>query len=185
MDNHRAFVRRGKKVTRAFKITEALDDAIISQAEKRGITPSSFISHVMTEYFEWWIYSSKGSAFVIVDRRVLTALMEGLDEEKIVDVARSIALITTREFLKFHFGKLDSETVLEFLDTLGLHMNWGDVKTVEKSDGGVEVLVTHELGIRWSIFVSEFIANLLSSYLDMQTTTEYSTFGCTVLASPM
>jgi hypothetical protein len=185
MDGRRAFSRKeGKKVTRAFKITKALDDAVISQAETQGITPSSFISHLLVQYFDWWYYSSKGSAFVTLDRRVLKALIEDLDEERTTDIARSIALITTRDFIKFRFGKLDSEAVFEFLDTLDLHMNWGVVKTIRRGDGSLEVLVTHELGIKWSIFVSEFISNLLSSFLDMQTSTEISTFGCTVLASP-
>src|SRR6185437_11408242 len=97
--------REGKKVTRAFKITKTLDDALISQAEKQGISPSSFVNHLLVQYFQWWRYASRGSTFVTLDRRVLAALIEDLDEEKVADIARSIALIVTRDFLKFRFGK--------------------------------------------------------------------------------
>ena len=176
--------RDGKKVTRAFKITKSLDDALISQAERQGITPSSFINHLLVEYFEWWHYASKGSTFVTLDRRVLVALIEDLDEEKIADVARSIALIVTRDFLKFRFGKLDSETVFQFFSTLDLHMNWGEVKTIKRDDGGMEVLIKHDMGMKWSIFISEFVSSLLPSFLNMQTSVEFSTFGCAVLVVP-
>jgi hypothetical protein len=185
MDDHRASSRQeGKKVTRAFKITKALDEAVISQAEKQGITPSSFINRLLLQYFDWWHYASKGSTFLTLDRLVLTALIEDLDEEKTSDIARSIALITARDFLKFRFGKLDSETVFNFLGALDLYMHWGDVKTIKREDGGLEVLVKHDMGIKWSIFISEFVSSLLSSFLDMQTSVEFSTFGCDVLAVP-
>jgi hypothetical protein len=183
MDDQRATSRQGgKKVTRAFKISKALDDALISQAEKQGITPSSFMNQLLMQYFDWWHYSSKGSSFLTLDKLVIAALIEDLDEEKTSDIARSIALIATRDFLKFRFGKLDSETVLTFLGTLDRYMHWGDVKTIKSEKGGLEVLVKHDLGIKWSIFISEFISSLLSSFLDMQTSVEISTFGCVVLA---
>lgn len=183
MDDRRASARAaGKKVTRAFKITKALDEAVVSQAEKQGITPSSFINRLLGQYFDWWHYASKGSAFLTLDRLVLMALIEDLDEEKTSDIARSIALITTRDFLKFRFGKLSPETLFKFLDMLDGYMHWGDVKTLRREDGAVEVLVKHDMGIKWSIFISEFISSLLSSFLDLQTSVEISTFGCTVLA---
>jgi hypothetical protein len=183
VDGQRAASRQaGRKVTRAFKITEALDDAVVTQAEKQGITPSSFINRLLAQYFDWWQYASKGSAFLAIDRLVVVALIEDLDEEKTSDIARSIALITTRDFLKFRFERLDSETVFAFLAMLDQYMHWGDVKTIKRDDEGLEVLVKHDMGIKWSIFISEFISSLLSSFLDMRTSVEISTFGCTVIA---
>jgi hypothetical protein len=185
MDDHRASSRlEGKKVTRAFKITKSMDEAIITEASKQGITASSFINRLLTQYFDWWHYASKGSSFLVLDRLVLTAMIEDLEEEKIGDIARSIAVMTTRDFLKFRFGELDSETVLEFLGMLDSYMHWGDVKTIKREGGGLEVLVKHEMGIKWSIFASEFISSLLSSFLGMHATVEFSTFGCAVLAVP-
>jgi len=184
MDGHRASARSaGKKVTRAFKITQALDEAVVSQAEKQGITPSSFINRLLGEYFDWSNYAAKGSGFVTLDRLVLKAMIEDLDEEKTGDIARSIAVVSTRDFLKFRFGNLDPETLFKFLDMLDHYMHWGDVKTLGKEDGGVEVLVKHDMGIKWSIFISEFISSLLSSFLGLRTSAEISTFGCTVLAN--
>jgi hypothetical protein len=183
MDGHRASARSaGKKVTRAFKITKALDEAVISEADKQGITPSSFINRVLGEYFDWSNYAAKGSGFVTLDRLVLMAMIEDLDEEKTGDIARSIAVVSTRDFLRFRFGNTNPETLFKFLDMLDHYMHWGDVKTLRR-EGGVEVLVKHDMGIKWSIFISEFISSLLSSFLGLQTSAEISTFGCTVLAN--
>jgi hypothetical protein len=185
MDDRRSSLRlEGKKITRAFKITKALDEAVITEAGNQGITPSSFINRLLTQYFDWGHYASKGSSFLTLDRQVLMALLQDLDEEKTGDVARSIALIRTRDFLRFRFGKVDSETVFKFLGILDLYMHWGDVKTTKREDGGMEVLVKHDLGMKWSIFTSEFVSSLLSSFLDMRTSVEFSTFGCAVEAVP-
>jgi len=185
MDDRRTSSRQeGKKVTRAFKISKALDEAVVSEAGKQGITPSSFINRLLTQYFDWWHYASKGSSFLTLDRLVLTAMIEDIDEERIGDIARGIAMMSTRDFLRFRFGKLDSETASRFLEMLDLYMHWGDVKTFRREGGGLEVLVKHDSGIKWSIFTSEFVSSLLSSFLDMRTTIEFSTFGCSVLAVP-
>jgi len=185
MDDRRTSSRQeGKKVTRSFKISKALDEAVVSEAGKQGITPSSFINRLLTQYFDWWHYASKESSFLTLDRLVLTAMIEDIDEERIGDLARSIAMMSTRDFLKFRFGKIDSETASRFLGMLDLYMHWGDVKTIRKEGGGLEVLVRHDMGIKWSIFTSEFVSSLLSSFLDMRATVEFSTFGCSVLAVP-
>jgi hypothetical protein len=184
MDDRRSSRLEGKKITRAFKITKSSDEAIIAEAGKQGVTPSSFISRLLTQYFDWWHYASKGSSFLVLDRLVLMAMIEDLEEEKVGDIARSIAVMTTRDFLKFRFGGLDSETVLKFLGMLDSYMHWGDVKTIKSEGGALEVLVKHEMGIKWSIFASEFVSSILASFLGMHVTVEFSTFGCAVLAVP-
>ena len=185
MDDRRTSSRQeGKKVTRSFKISKALDEAVVLEAGKQGITPSSFINRLLTQYFDWWRYASKGSSFLTLDRLVLMAMIDDIDEERIGDMARSIAIMTTRDFLRFRFGNLDSETASRFLEMMDLYMHWGEVKTIRREGGGLEVLVKHDMGIKWSIFTSEFVSSLLSSFLDMRTTVEFSTFGCSVLAIP-
>src|SRR4029077_1459704 len=102
MDDRRTSSRQeGQKVTRAFKISKALDEAVVSEAGKQGITPSSFLNRLLTQYFDWWRHASKGSSFLTLDRLFLTALIDVVDEGRIGDIARSIAMMTTRDFLRF------------------------------------------------------------------------------------
>jgi hypothetical protein len=174
---------QAKKVTRAFKIAKNLDDVLVKRSEKSGITPSSFINNLLIQYFDWWQFAEKKGSFMVFDRRLITALIEEIDEEKSVDIARSVALMMSREFMMFRFGKIDRDSVLDFLEILSDHMNWGEI-TIKSERENLVVMVKHELGARWSLFLSEFISNLFSSFLEMETTFEFSTFGCTITAHP-
>ena len=184
MDARQDSGARAKKVTRAVKIAKNLDDAVVLQSDKRGITPSSFVNNILVQYFDWWQFAEKGSVFMALDRRLLAALVEEVSEETSTDLARSVALMTSREFIKARFGKLDLASVLSFLELLGARMNWGEITTVMGAGGALEVTATHDLGARWSLFLSEFIASLLSAFLGMQTVSESSTYGCSVNATP-
>ena len=173
--------QKARKVTRAFKISKSLDDAVILHSDKAGITPSSFLNHLLVQYFDWWEFDTHGSSMLTLDRRLFGSLIEELDEERIADIAKSVALMTSREFIKFRGSRLDTEGILSYLELVGAHMNWGQV-TVNRDGGDLEVLVKHDLGIKWSLFLSEFISSLLSSFLAMETSSEFSTFGCSVRA---
>lgn len=175
---------RARKVTRAFKLAKNLDDAVILQSDKRGITPSSFMNNLLVQYFDWWQFAEKGSPFMALDRRLLMTIIDEVSEEKSTDIARSMALMTSREFIKSRFGKLDLDSVLGFLELLGARMNWGEITTRKSNVGALEVTVKHDMGAKWSVFLSEFISSLFSAFLDMETVSEFSTFGCSVTATP-
>jgi hypothetical protein len=66
---------RAKKVTRLFRIAKDLDDALVIQSSRRGITPSSFVNNLLVQYFDWWQFAGKGS------------IIEEVGEERTADMA--------------------------------------------------------------------------------------------------
>ena len=182
--------RRGsKKVTRAFKIEQNLDDAIQAEARKAGITPSSLVSQILTRHVKWVKYTGLGSTFLTIDREVMGSFVEEIDEDRLVELARSLALVSTHNFLKFRYQKINVETVLDFLEALSSYSNFGEIRVVSdekrESEGfstSLEINIRHSLGMKWSIFLSEYLAGMLSSFLEFRTTTEVSQLGCTVTA---
>jgi hypothetical protein len=173
---------RAKKVTRAFKIAENLDDVLIQHSEKSGITPSSFINNLLIQYFDWWQFAQKRGSFMVLDRRLIRAIIEEVDDDTSVDIARSVAVMMSREFMMSRFGKVDKDSIFRFLEMLDNNMNWGEMTPTKTEGGKLEVMVKHDLGVKWSLFVSEFISSLFSSFLAMKTTSEFSTFGCSITA---
>jgi hypothetical protein len=175
---------RAKKVTRAFKIAKNLDDVLVLQSDKSGITPSSFINNLLMQYFDWWQFAEKSSSFMVLDERLFRVIIEEVDDDTSVDIARSVALMVSREFMMFRFGKVDKVSISRYLEILGNRMNWGEITTINTEGGKVEVVAKHDLGVKWSLFLSEFISSLFSSFLAMKTTSEISTFGCSITAIP-
>ncbi|HZW57069.1 MAG TPA: hypothetical protein VFF30_12340 [Nitrososphaerales archaeon] len=176
-----------KKVTRAFKIDDNLDRTIAGQAEKTGITPSSLVSQILRRYVEWGQFTGVGTNFVTIDKEVFAAFLDELSEDRIVEIARSSALVSTHNFLKFRYQRINFDTIRDFLGSLSAHSNVGEVRIMEDEDtehsGRYEINARHSLGMKWSIFLSEYISGILSSFLEMQTTTEeLSPLGCSVIA---
>lgn len=172
---------RERKVTRAFKIDETLDREIADQARKIGITPSSLVSQVLRGYTEWGRYTGKGTNFVTIDTEIFKSFIQELDEEKIIEIARSSALVETHNFLKFRFQRIDPDTVLKFIEVLSSNANIGEASVIVNDDS-YEINLRHSLGVNWSVFLSEYIQGMLSSFLEMRTTAEVSPFGCSVTA---
>lgn len=173
---------RSRKVTRAFKMDEGLDREIVNRAKKIGITPSSLVSQVLLMYIEWGQYLGKGSNFLTLDTQVFQLFLQELDEEKIIDIARTSALVSTHDFLKFRYRTISFETVLNFLENFSSYGNIGEANIIRTEQDRLETNFRHSLGIKWSIFLSEYVQGMLSSFIDMQTSGEVSPFGCSIIA---
>lgn len=172
---------RQRKITRAFKLDESLDKEISDLARKTGITPSSLVSQVLQKHTEWGQYIGNGTNFVTVDVEIFKSFIQELSEDKLVEIARSSALVETHNFLKFRYHEVNPRTVFGFMETMFSHANIGEISILSHEDL-YEIDFRHSLGINWSIFLSEYIQGILSSFLDMQTSSELSPLGCSVIA---
>ena len=173
-----------RKVTRAFKIEDSLDKSIANRAKKLGITPSSFVSQVLQSYVVWGQYVGPGTSFLTVDKEIFTSLLQEVNEERLLEIARSTALVSTHNYLKFRYQKISLETVLDFLEALSNNSNTAEIRIVTEEDNQrqFEINVRHPFGMKWSLFLAEYISGMFSSFLEMQTTSEISPLGCTIVA---
>ncbi len=172
-----------KKVTRAYKIEENLDAAIATKAKKIGITPSSLVSQILRRHIEWGQYIGIGTSFLTIDREIFTSFLDEMSEDRLIEIARSSSLVSAHNFLKFRYQKINFETVMDFLETLSSNSNIGETNIlIDEDDGHLEINVRHSFGMKWSIFLSEYLSGILSSFLEMQTDTQVSQLGCTIIA---
>ncbi len=192
-------IRASRKVTRAFKLEQELDQAITAQAQKIGITPSSLVSQILRKHVSWGQYIGNGTSFLTIDTEIFKSMLEELSEDRIVEIARSSALVSTENFLKFRYQKIDVISVFDFLEALYLYSNLGETNIISQGEeededevrktgpkrtraNRYEINVRHPFGIKWSIFLSEYIQGILSSFLEMQTSAEVSPLGCSIEA---
>jgi hypothetical protein len=172
-------------VTRAFKIEENLDAEILGHAEKAGITPSSLVSQILRKYVEWGQFTGSGTMLLTLEKEIFASFLDEVNEERLIEIARSSSLVSTHEVLKFRYKKINLDTVMDFLEKLSKYSNMGEVNIVldEERQGYYEINIRHSLGMKWSIFLSEYVSGILSSFLGMRTRTEVSPLGCTVVAT--
>jgi hypothetical protein len=173
--------QRRKKVTRSFKIEDTLDNAITTKAKKIGITPSSFVSQILRRHIDWVQYIGTGTTFLTIDKEIFVSFLEEMSEDRLVEIARSSSLVSALNFLKFRYQKINFDNVMDFLETLSSNSNIGETNIVIDEDGrNLEINVRHSLGMKWSIFFSEYISGILSSFLELRAETEVSQLGCTI-----
>ena len=170
-----------RRVSRAFKIGENLDRDLVEQASKAGITPSSLVNQILMRHLDWGRYLSDNSNFLTIDRQVFISMIEDLSEDRIIELARSTALVATHNFIKFRYDEITFETLLDYLELMSTYMNLAEISVRNNKGGkGYEILVRHPLGIKWSIFLAEFISGMFGSFLEMETTSEISPLGCSI-----
>lgn len=118
-----SFKNERRRISRAFKIGDNLDRALLEQSQKMGITPSSLVNQILIRYFDWDKFLSDGSTFLTLDRQTFAAMIENLSEDRIIEIARSASLVATHNFIKFRYNEINSETVLDYLELMSTYMN--------------------------------------------------------------
>jgi hypothetical protein len=172
-----------KPLTRSFRLAKNLDEAIISSAAKLRLTPSALLNQILRSYFIWYQYASgDGSPFVMVNDQLLLALLENVDEIEIERIARSAALDSTKDFIRFRRQKLDLDSLLEFIEIVSRYMNIGTFGIVNGS-GWTEIRVRHSLGKKWSVFIGALLSALFEEVLGTNVESTASATGVSLALS--
>jgi len=174
--------RSTKKVTRAFKMEDDLDREISWQAKKKSITTSSLINQILRRYTDWYQYIGHGSNFLTLDKEMFASFLYEISEEKLIEIARSSALVSIHSFLQFRYPKINLDTIMDYFSNLSSYSNLGEINIIDEGHDRFEIHIRHPFGMKWSIFQAEYISGILSSFLEMQTTTEVSPLSCSISA---
>lgn len=146
----------GKKtVLRTIRISQDLDDLLQKDAEAKRISLNSLISTMMEKHREWDRYVEKINS-VTLSPAGITAILKAVDEKKLVEATKELGARATKEFIPFLFKITNIETYLEFLSLL---CRYGRFAQFEIDNIGKDHKITliHNLGERWSVFLSNFI----------------------------
>jgi hypothetical protein len=115
-----------KTVTRTFRLDERLNDSLGSLSEESQITPSNLLNQILTQFVNWNRFvNTRDSPFITFYNHTLAALMESIDEEKLLQIAREVESEATIDYIKFRWGKLNLQNFVRYLRLLSAYSNQG------------------------------------------------------------
>jgi len=153
--------REKKTVLRTIRITQKLDDLLNKDAQVKGIGVNALISTIMTKYTEWDRFTDK-FGFISIAGGTFKSLLEAVDDEKLVDIAKELGSKMPKAVTLFWFKKMNLET---FLKTISLFQTYSGLLTNEQeiNESSCTITFHHNLGQKWSIFLRHFISQTVKN----------------------
>ncbi len=154
---------RQKTVTRTIRIPSHLDNVIHKDSKEKRSTANALISSILTKYAEWDRYTEL-FGFISLPRSGLKLIIESLDDETIKQIAGQIGSSQGKELIMFFFKEISLDT---FVSAISLFSKYAGFGSYEIKSNGREhtVVLHHELGRKWSIYVAYLMLESLKSTL--------------------
>lgn len=139
--------RNEKTVTRSYRISRGLDEAIQTEAKARGEKLSSFAAEQLSKYVEWDSKAEK-FGFVSMTKELFTSLLDLIKEEEMTKLAERLEPARLSELITFWYGELDVVTYLRFLQLFFRYTKLAQISVNKNNDSSYALVLQHEYGLR-------------------------------------
>ena len=156
--------KQKRVIIRTVRVTKALDEILVEDANLKGTSLNSLISSILTKYAEWDRYTEK-LAHVTIPTTLLRALLDLItDEDALAKLGDRLGVELSSETTLFWFKKINQETLLRFLS---LAYKYGGAAVIEIEDEGPELkfILYHKLGEKASIWFEHYFDKLIRTHL--------------------
>ena len=167
--------KRQKATTRTIRLPDYLDNLLERDSEDKRISINSLITSLITRYAEWDRYTDK-IGFISLPREVIKFLFDSIDDENLRQLAEGFGTRHAEEYTMLWFKRLSSDS---FLDQLALFCRYAGLARyeIETNERDQIIILHHELGMKWSIFLGHIIAQVIKNTIKVNPkfdVTEYS-----------
>jgi hypothetical protein len=164
-----------KTTTRTIRLPSNLDRILQKDAKEKRTTVNSLISAALTKYTEWDRYA-ESFGFICLPRNGFKLIIDSLDDETIKQIAEEIGSRQPKELMMFIFKKMTLDTFISQVSLFSRYAGFGTYE-VETNERNYTIVVHHELGRKWSIYLAHLGSQGLKSTLGVVPkfhVTEYS-----------
>ena len=150
-----------KTVTSTFRLDEKAFRAIQDDAKKQNISVNTLVNQLFDTHVNDRIFLEKLD-YMRVNKATFRRIIEGTSDQTLMAAGQFSGRETIRTVTLSRGGQLTVEALLETVCALADFakcMRYSEIK----SNGKEIVVLTHDLGPKWSIFV----ANLMGSALEL------------------
>jgi hypothetical protein len=169
------------------RIEDEVFDLADRVANEQGLSFNGLMIKLLRKYLEYDRFMEKLDSLVIPQRTIGTILSELPDETvERLGAKSSFAGIEAREFVRFLFGQAEMEYFLRTLDLIGRYSNQYSVNHNVTNGGVHQLMFTHNLGIKWSLFLKGQIRSILQEayHVNPEFSASPSFLSCTFTYQP-
>lgn len=144
-----AIVNSKKTATVTFRIDEELLSRLRFESKNQEISTNTLVNQVFRRFLEWDIYQPK-IGLVSITKPVFVKIFEGLTEDEVIRLARTIGKDEARDVTFFMKGKVDIDSFMAWFE---IQMLNSSVQTSHTIDSNIHMYVMkHDLGRNWSVY---------------------------------
>jgi len=154
--------------------TAGLDQVLELEAKNRNISVNGLVTSILTKFAEWDRYAER-FGFVTLPVQILRRLVAVANETTIVQVAKELGPELLGSEVTFWYKQATLGSFLEWFSTFtkysGLHKT-----EITRIDGDYAIVLKHELGRNWSIFLKHYSESAFKARLGITPETEIDQF---------
>ena len=149
--------------TRTIRLPSNIDAILQKDAKEKRTTVNSLISTALTKYAEWDRYA-ESFEFICLPRNGFKLIIDSLDDETIKQIAEELGSRSPKELMMFIFKKM---TLDAFMSLGSLFSRYAGFRTyeLETNERNYTLVIHHDLGRKWSIFLAHLGSQELKSIL--------------------
>jgi ethanolamine utilization protein EutP (predicted NTPase) len=110
----------------------------------------------MTRYSEWDRFNERWGA-ISIRKEAFKSILEAIESDKLVDVAKDIGSHVPKEFIVFWFKKINLETYLEYLSLVCHYAKFAECE-IDNHGNDYTIILSHDIGQKWSDFLATWLS---------------------------
>jgi hypothetical protein len=119
----------------------------------------------MTKYSEWDRFNERWG-IISLRREAFKSILEVIEPDKLVDVAKDIGSYVPKEFICFWFKKISLETYLQYLSLVCQYAKFAECE-IENDGKYYTIILSHDIGRKWSEFLAVWLTEGLKDTVDI------------------
>ena len=146
--------RPTEKENITFRLDKDILDRISFEAEQKGVSMNSVAQNVFSDYFDWSAYAPK-AGMIPIHKTVLSMMVDKLTEKDIIEIADLFGKVKVKNMILVLKNDYNARA---FLDVFESWLKSSSVSFMKNINHDAEIYtVTHELGIKWSLYLSHML----------------------------
>ena len=140
------------------RLNKEVLDQIKQVADTGGISINTLINQILSKEVNWDLPASKGG-WIPLPQAALVAIMEQLDDKKVIQVAQENGKNIPKDLLLLMRGKIG---VKEWVDILKYRALVAGFKYSEfEENNSVKFITQHNMGLKWSKYFNAYYETAL------------------------
>jgi uncharacterized protein YbgA (DUF1722 family) len=171
--------KKKRTVSYSFRLEEEWLKTLQEESNKQGISVNSLMNKILKRYSRHYRHMVAHNV-IMLSHSDFAILLNSSTDDGIKEMARIIGDIKAKEILHQLGIPYKHEALMKYIeDDLGNVANWFNF--THHVEGVAElIMLQHDLGRKWSIFLEEAIPRMFKSILNEKVTSESSDYAVTL-----
>lgn len=140
------------------RVCKEVKERLQIESEIKSITLNTLIGQILTKHIKWDIFAGD-IGLIFLTKPSLRSLLQYIDEKSIRAIAASTCKGAMHDVIIFMKGNMNIDNFLEVLD---LWIGASHIPFRHIVNERHQYIIQHDLGRKWSIYVTTVIGSLLS-----------------------